>query len=129
MRDVLHVVRELVDELVHLVDQRRDEREPDRDEEGEREEVRERGGGDASLDPVTLEPADRGVQRQGQEDRDHHPGEDVPGDPDDLEDDRDGDDRPQQGQDRPQLEPDDSLRDHRASITRGVGRPGAKSGV
>ena len=40
VRDVVHVVRELADELVHLVDERRDEREADRDEEGEREEVR-----------------------------------------------------------------------------------------
>ena len=65
---------------------------------------------------MALQPLDRRVQRQGKEDRDHHPGQDVPRDPDHLEGDRDRDDRRQQGQDRVQPEANETLRDHVRSI-------------
>src|SRR6266480_5067348 len=87
VRDIVDVARELVDELVELVDEGRDDREADRDEERDREQVGERGRPAAARDAVSHEPFDRRVERERQEDRDQNPGQDVPGDPDHLEDD------------------------------------------
>ena len=117
VRDVVDVVGGLVHELVHLVDERRNEQEPDRDEESEREQRGHSDGAAALGQAVPLEPVDCRVQREREEERDQHPREDVPGDPDHLEDDRHRDDRRQQGEDRPQPEADQALRDHPCSIT------------
>jgi len=62
------------------------------------------------------QPLDRGVQGQREEERDDHPGQDVPRDPDHLEYDGDRDDRQQQRQRRAQPQPDQALRDHARSI-------------
>ena len=110
--DVAGVVGQLLDEVVHLVDERRDEQVADQGQEPEGEQERDRGGGPPSLEPVPLEPLDGGVQSQGQEQRDQDPRQYVARDPDHLEQDRDRDDRREQRQHGPQPEADEALRDH-----------------
>jgi hypothetical protein len=60
---VVHIVGELLDEVVDLVDECRHEEEADPDDEGEREEIRHRRSAAATLEAAALEPLDRRVER------------------------------------------------------------------
>ena len=82
------------------------------------DEVRERDRGAAVDAAAPLDPADERIEGEREEERDHHPREDVPRDPDHLERDPDGQDDQQDSQDRARTQIDNALRRHRSSITR-----------
>ena len=52
---------------------------------GEHEDGRDPGCQPTAANPVVLEPIDRGVHREREEDRDQDPGENLARDPDELE--------------------------------------------
>ena len=103
------VAGERLREAVDLVDERRKEEGAERGQPSEREQHRDRGRRPAALHAVALEPVDRWVERQREEDRDQDPREDVPRDPDDLEQERDRDRDPEHRKDRRGPEPDKAL--------------------
>ena len=114
-RQVVDVVGGLVDEGVHLVDERRDEQGSQPDDAERDAEVGDPDRGAAAVDAVALEPFDGRVQREREEERDEDPRQHVPRDPDDLEHGRNGEHDPDDGKDGPRRKVDDPL-EHGASI-------------
>ena len=112
MGEVVHVVRHLVREAVHLVDERRDDKRGEPADGGERNEERDPGGEPTALDAVPLHPLDRRVERECEEERDQEPAEDVPRDPEDVEDDADRQDDAEDREDRARPEVDDPVDSH-----------------
>ena len=113
---VVDVVRDLVDELVRLVDERRDEECGDPDDPGQDDQVRRTGREATALQAVALEQLDERVHREREEDRDQDPRDHVPRYPDHLEHHADRDHDPEDGEDRSRREVDEPL-PHGASIS------------
>ena len=109
MRDVVDVAGERVREAVHLADERRDEERRQGGDRCESEQQRDGGRQPALLHSLSLEPVDGRVEGEREEHRDQDPDDDVPRDPDDLEQQPHGDRNPQDRQDRRGPEPDDAL--------------------
>ena len=112
VRQVGDVGGNLVREAVNLVDERRYEQRREAGDDGQCEH-----GDDARREPaprhaVGLQPADRRVEGEREEERDQEPAHDVARHPQDVEHDADEDQDPQHGEDRPRLERDDALDSH-----------------
>jgi hypothetical protein len=82
-RHVVDVARQRLDEVVHLVDERRDERVADRGDRDQGECVRDPRGAGSALHAPAHEPFDRRVERQREKDRDQDPRDHLPRDRDD----------------------------------------------
>ena len=109
MRDVVDVAGERVGEAVHLADERRDEERRQGRDRCESEQQRDGGRRPALLHALSLEPVDGRVEGEREEHRDQDPDDDVPRDPDDLEQQPDGDRDPEDREDRRGPEADDAL--------------------
>jgi len=76
-REVVHVARDGVREVVHLADERGDERRGDADDDEQREGEHDRHGGAATLHPAALEAFHGRVERHREEERDEQPDDQV----------------------------------------------------
>ena len=74
------------------------------------------------LDASFLEPVDRGAERDGEEERDENPRQDLPRDEDHLEERPRRQDDPEHDEDRPHREPDRPFGDHGSKHRARVGR-------
>ena len=118
VRQVVNVVRERLNEAVHLVDELRNERRTDREDHDEHDQIGERDCRSALQVPAALDPADERVEGKREEQRDDDPRDHVARDPDHLEHECDGYDDQQDPKDRARAQIDHALRRHRTSITR-----------
>ena len=109
MRDVVDVAGERVGEAVHLADERRDEERRQGRDRCECEQQRDGSRWPALLQALSLEPVDGRVEGERKEHRDQDPDNDVPRDPNDLEQQPDGDRNPEDREDRRGPEADDAL--------------------
>ncbi len=116
LREIVDVPRQGLDEAVDLVDQLRDKRRPDARQHREHEQV---GGGDRRPSPqpsAALDEADERIERQREEQRDHDPGEDAAGQPDQLDEDAHADCEREHAKNRARAEIYDTFGRHRVSM-------------
>ena len=107
--DIPNVVGESANEAVGLVDERGDEQSRESDERTEGEDEGHPRRGPSPTEAVTLEPFDERVEREREEERDQKPGENLPRDPDQLEQQHDRDRERQDGKNRRGAEADNAL--------------------
>ena len=124
---VLHIVRHLVDEVVHLRDDRRDDRGGERHDRQDRADEDDRDRRSTAGHAMLLHPIDSGVERSREEHRDEDPDQDAARGQNDLDQHDGGEDDSEHDEDRARSEADETLL-HRKEPTEGRGRPWLRSG-
>ena len=120
-REVVHEVRDRVDELGHLGKERRDDQESDRGHDQEREDEDDASRVPPS-EPSPLERLDRRVERTGEDHRDENPREHVPGEIDEEQAQHDEHRDPQHREDGLRTDRDDTrLGSHHLSLCSRLG--------
>jgi hypothetical protein len=112
--DIAHVVGELVREPRRLVDQGRDEERTAGHDHADHEQEGDAGSRSSVAQATTLERLDGWIQRHGQEDGDQDPGQDLPRNPRDVEQEEEPERDPEHGEDRRRAKADDPLFEHRS---------------